>query len=359
MPKALVFSDLHIHAHKGRIDRLEDCLEVLRWVFDQSKEHKCEYILFLGDIFHDRAKIDVLVYQETFETIVKHMKDNDQQMYLLVGNHDMYHRERWDVTSVKPFNAISNVHIVDEPSTIEIGGRKIDFMPHTENPIKDLEELKKGRTKEETTLLLGHMAVNGAILNTMYGTMADVIVEYDTGMIPVDVDIFNAWDRTFLGHYHGAQKLNEKAEYIGSPLQLSFGEAFQKKHIAVLDLKDLKTEYIENTFSPKHYILDKSELEDYDLKGSFTRIECSGEVSNQDIIDIKLDLMNKDVASVTFNNKERKKEKDEEEIQEARAILYKQGEMLEKWLQEAKIPEGLDKTKLLEIGKKIIEEDEN
>ena len=37
---------------------------------------------------------------------------------------------------------------------------------------------------------------------------ADVIVEYDTGMMPVDVSIFDDWDMTFLGHYHGGQNLN-------------------------------------------------------------------------------------------------------------------------------------------------------
>lgn len=354
MSKAMLFSDLHVHSHKGKIDRLDDCLKTLEWIFKESKNHECKYILFLGDLFHDRAKIDVLTYLRTFEAFMNEV-DPNQEIYLLVGNHDMYHRERWDVNSVKPLTAIPNVHIVDEPSTINIGGRNIDWIPHTEDPIKEAKKLKEGRDKKDLTLLLGHMAIDNAILNTMYGTKADVIVEYDTGMKTVDVSIFDDWSngRVFLGHYHGAQHLNDHVEYLGSPLQLSYGEAFQEKHIAVLDLKTLEYEYIINDFSPKHLILEKNEINAHNLKGNFTRIVCD-DMSAKDLIDIKLDLMQKhEVASFDFKQRERK-EDEEAEIEEARAILFKHDEMLEKWLEEKPVPEGLDKGLLLEIGKKII-----
>ena len=49
MSKSLIFSDLHLHSHKNRTNRLQDCLKVLNWVFDQAKEHQCENIIFLGD----------------------------------------------------------------------------------------------------------------------------------------------------------------------------------------------------------------------------------------------------------------------------------------------------------------------
>lgn len=356
MSKALLFTDLHIHAHKKNVDRLKDCLEVLEWVFQESQKHECEHILFLGDLFHERAKIDVLNYLRTFEVFWKYMGDNSQQdMYLLVGNHDMYHRERWDVNSVKPLTAVSNVHIVDSPSMLEIGGRRIDFLPHTEDPIKELADLKRGRDKKDLTLLLAHIAVHGATLNTLYGTTADVIVEYDTGMVPVDVSIFDDWDQTFLGHYHGGQNLNNHVEYIGSPLQLTFGEAFQEKRVVVLDLKTLEKKYLVNDFSPKHYIISKDDIGKYNLKDSFTRVVVD-DISAEDLVNVKRDLTkNHGVATFDFKQKEHKSDEDEAQIDEAKAILFKQDEMMEEWIKETGVPEGLDEERLLKYGREVIE----
>ena len=351
--KALLATDLHIHSHKRSIDRLTNCLDVLEWIFQTANAHDCEYILFLGDLFQDRAKIDVMVYLRTFEVFMKHLNLNKNlKVVMLIGNHDMYHREHWDINSVKPLTAFENVQIVDKPTTLNIGGRNIDFLPFTEDPIKELISLKENREKTDLSLLLGHVAVHGAMLNTLYGTTADVVIEHDTGMVPVDAGIFDDWGRTFLGHYHGAQNLNDKVEYLGSPLQLSYGEAFQRKHIAVLDLDTMQHEYIVNDFSPKHFIINKNEIENYDLKGAFVRIVVD-DISNKDLIDIKLDLLEgKKVYSIDFKKQDRPPE-EELKIDEARSILFKQDEMLDKWIEEKGVPEGLSKDKLLKIGKEI------
>ena len=352
MSKALLVSDLHIHAHKQKTDRLYDCLKVLDWCFKTAIENKCDYVLFLGDLFHERAKIDVLNYLKTFEIFMKYA-DQPIEIYLLVGNHDMYHKESWDVNSIKPLTALKNVHIIEKPTTLNIDGRNIDFLPYIENPIESLRELKKGRDKEDLTLLLGHMAVHGAKLNTLYGTTADVVVEYDTGMVCVNPSIFDDWQMTILGHYHGAQHLNEKVEYLGSPLQLSFGEAFEEKHIAIIDLKTLKKKYIVNEFSPKHFILGKELLNNYNLENCFVRVVID-DLPAKELMELKTDLLdNKKVASFDFKKKE-KKEEDQIDVEKARSILFNQDEMLEKWIDASPLPSNLDKQKLLEIGKNII-----
>jgi DNA repair exonuclease SbcCD nuclease subunit len=253
MSKSLIFTDLHLHSHKGSADRLQDCLKVLDWVFQTAAEKGCKYIFFLGDLFHERAKIDVLNYLRTFEVFMKHMIEDaaDREVYLLVGNHDMYHRERWDINSIKPLSAIPGVHIVQSPTSMSIGGRTIDWLPYTENPISELAKFKKQTAGD---ILLAHLAVNGAMTNTFYGVKSDVIVEYDNEMVLVDPGLFDDWKMTLMGHYHGAQKLNNKVEYVGSPLQLSFGEAFQQKHVIVLDLETMEKEYVLNEFSPQHLI---------------------------------------------------------------------------------------------------------
>lgn len=368
MPKALVTADLHVHAHKDRVDRLSNCLDVLDWIFQTAAQQGVEYIFFLGDLFHERSKIDVLNYLRTFECFMRHLIDDAKgiEVYLLVGNHDMYHKQRWDVNSVKPLTAIPNVHIVDEPCTLEIGGRKIDWLPHVENPIEDLKKLSKGK---KGGLLLSHLALSDAQTNTLFGTRADVIVEYDNDMVKVDSKLFDSWDLTLLGHYHGTQRLCDgKVEYVGSPLQLNFGEAFQDKHLLILDLETLERGYVINDFSPKHFIVNEQDIEDenYDLDGHFVRCIIN-DMGAKDILDLKKKVRQEhNVLSFDFKSKDKKPEENEAEetvIEDAKGILLKEEEMLERWIEECKraekIPEGLDLDHLLEVGKRsVVEEDE-
>lgn len=359
MSKALIWSDLHIHNHKDRVDRLQDCIDVLNWIFEEAKKNDCEYIFFLGDLFHERAKIDVKNYLKTFEVFMNHMilDAADRDMYLLVGNHDMYHRERWDINSIKPLTAIPRVHIVDSPRRIKIGKTKIDWLPHTENPIVELEKLKE-ENKTKGDVLLAHISVHGAMLNTCYGTKADVIVEHDNDMVPVDASVFKDWKMTFLGHYHGAQNLNEKVEYIGSPLQLTFGEAFQDKHIVILDLDTLEKKYIKNEFSPKHLIITPKDItdENYKLEGNFIRVTVDN-MSSKELVDLKRDIAkNHKILSLDTKVKEKNKKEDSLVLEEAKTAMLNISDMLDTYIKEKGVPKGLDSKKLLEVGKKCLEE---
>lgn len=354
MSKALIFSDLHLHSHKESVGRLNDCLKVLDWIFNEASKHDVEHILFLGDLFHERSKIDVLNYLRTFETFMRHMLENDPKYHcwLLVGNHDMYLKEKWDVNSVKPLSAIPKVHIIQEPCTLNIGGVDIDFCPHTENPFKELQKLKNGSKRK---LLLGHMSVHGAKLNKLYGTKSDVIVEYDNDMVAVSADIFDDWEKTFLGHYHGAQNLNEKVEYVGSPLELSFGEAFEDKHIILFDLETFEKTYIKNTFSPKHYIIRPEEIGDYDLNHNFVRIELDCRKAGQ-ILDLRKTITSTyKVASLDFKEPDIKKNDDEIAlVEDAKNILKDENEMLKIYMKRRGVPKELNNQKLETIGQKII-----
>lgn len=357
MSKALLFSDLHLHNHKDRVDRLQNCLDALNWVFEQAEKHNCEYIFFLGDLFHERAKIDVKNYLKTFEVFMNHMIRDaaNRDLYLLVGNHDMYHRERWDINSIKPLTAIPRCHVIETPQQIILDGLKIDWMPHTDNPVKELNALKD-KNGGAGDILLGHMSVHGALLNLCYGTKSDVIVEYDNDMIPVDKEVFEDWKMTFLGHYHGAQMVGNKVEYVGSPLELTFGEAFQEKHLILLDLETLDKTYIVNDFSPKHLIITPKDVtdENYNLNGNFVRV-TTDHMSQKDLVDLKREIAkNYEPLTLDTKPKERKTEDDETVIENAQAVLLNIEEMLEKYRNERGVPQGMDAAKLLSIGKRCL-----
>lgn len=341
--KVLIFSDIHIHPHKKSSERLQDCLQVLEWVLQEAYKNNISEILFLGDLFHDRQKIDILTYQRTFEIFREYFKGKTN-IYLLLGNHDMWFSQKWEVSSVMPLSAIPGVNVIDSPKTIKILGKNISFLPYSKNPIQDLELLE---TKDKF-LLCSHLALAGATLNKLYGTLSDESIEHDGEMIKVDSSLFKDWKQVFLGHYHNAQILNN-VEYIGSPLQLDFGEAFQEKHILIYDLETLEKTYIKNNFSPEHVIINEQEI-NINLKNKFVRLEVD-DITSLELTELKNELSKKNVRSIKF---QQKKKQEDKTVENAKAILYHDDEMLEKYINSMQLG-SLNKDKLLTIGRKICE----
>lgn len=350
MSKILLFSDIHIHKHKRSEDRLHHCLEALEWVFQTAVEQKVKDVVFGGDLFQDRSVIDVMTYHLTFKVLEKYCSKLTN-LWLLLGNHDMWFHDKWDISSVEPFSAIDGITFIDKPCTLEIAGSKVDFLPYTHEPLDHLKKLQKGlKNRKEHKTLVAHLAVDGAQLNTLHNTRSDVIIEHDGEMTRVDADSFTGWDKVWLGHYHGQQKAGPVVEYIGSPLQLNFGEAFQHKHIIVYDLEDGKTEYIRNKFSPQHFIIPESDLDKYDVQKNFIRLEVS-DVGSVDLLELKKEVQRMKPGSLEITSVEKKGQ--EHIIEDAKAILYKEDEMLERYVEQVDVI-GLDKNMLIEIGKLIL-----
>lgn len=356
MTKVLIYSDLHIHAHKKNVNRIDDCLQVLKWVFETALSNKIKHIIFLGDLFHDRQKIDVLVYQKTFELFAEY-SGADFHTHLLIGNHDMYYADRWDINSVRPLFVLPNVSVICEPTTLNIGKHEFDMLPYTENPLEDL--LAFGNNRK---FLGAHMSVDGAKLNS-YGSEADVIVEHDGNMIAVTTDVFTSWKHVYLGHYHKPQILENNIEYIGSPLQLSFGEVDQEKHICILDLDTEEKQYVVNDFSPKHLLIPQAKLSDYDLNGNFVRVVFD-DISSPEAVEIQKNIrQNNNVKSLEVRQVSKAHE-NEHVVKDAKDILLKEDEMIEKYIKDQEDQndspiEDLDKKLLLDIGKLICEEANN
>jgi DNA repair exonuclease SbcCD nuclease subunit len=239
------------------------------------------------------------------------------------------------------------VTLIAEPSTLAVEGLDIDFLPYTLNPI----EIIYSHFRRKARVLCAHIAVDDAQLNKLYNVRSEVSVEIEKDMVKVGVDILDGWERVFLGHYHGEQKLNDRVEYIGSPLQLSFGEAFQKKHIVVMDSETLQTEYIENTFSPKHMIIKSDQIDEFDLNNNFVIIQVPS-INSSDIIDMRKNILEtKKVQHLEFKElKNRSEDINKEEIQGKFDIA--KGDVLERYI-VAVGNGGLDRDILLKIGKDI------
>lgn len=342
----LMFTDLHIHAHKQSLQRLQDCLDVLRWTFQTARDKGIKDVLFLGDLFHDRQKIQVITYHNTFQIFNEY---KDLNIKLLLGNHDLWFYDKWDISSVMPLSALSNVEVIDKPSTLNIAGLNIDFLPFTHNPIDVLKVFEN-----KSSVLCGHIALDGSTLNALYSTTAEVSIESEKDVVKVSKEIFEGWKKVFLGHYHCGQKVDDKIEYIGSPLQLSFNEAFQRKNIVVLNTENLKCEYIENTFSPKHLIIRSDEANITNLDNCFVQIQVE-DVDSSDTIDTRKQITEKyKPNSLEFKEIKNKEIKESHQSLQNKFDLH-DGSTLEKYIKS--VGTELNYQTLLQIGIDICHED--
>lgn len=349
MYRVLLISDPHVHCHKRRTERLDDCLKTLDWTFKTAAERNITDIIFGGDLFHDRQKIEVFTYHKTFKKFEEYCRP-DLNIWLLLGNHDLWFFEDTSISSVTPLSSLPGVKVISTPTRIKIANSNWDFIPYTHNPIQVIEDLKK--LPGESEYAIGHLAIDGAKLHG--NTYSDVVIEHDGDMVPVNSDIFSGYKQVFLGHYHEEQRVSNNVEYIGSPLQLSFGEAFQQKHIIDFNCQTGEKDYIINNFSPQHFIIPQEDIKKYDLNNNFIKILVD-EIGASDLVQMRRELITENnIGSLEI--KQKKKEISEHVIEDAKAILYKDDEMLVRYLDEVGT-EGLDKDKLLKIGKEICVEE--
>lgn len=332
MDDILLFADLHIHNHKKSMQRLHDCLAVLEWIFQTAQQHHITNLIFAGDLFHDRQKIDLITYNLTFEIFSKYCQGNIN-VYLLLGNHDLWYYDKWDISSVRPFSALPKVTVINKPVSLEINNCLIDFLPFTHDPVEHLKQLNN-------KILIAHLAVHGAKLNNY--AYADVVVEHDGEMVKIDSNLFKKYDCVFLGHYHAHQQI-DNIEYIGSPLELNFGEAYQQKHIIIFNLKTNNKTYIKNEFSPKHLVVNEETIKNIDIKSNFIKLTTQESIT--ELIELKRTLNKLNPGSLEIIQIKTETNVD------IQSLLYKDQELKAKYIEQAKT--NLNKEKLLEIGEQI------
>lgn len=346
--RILLFSDLHIHSHKNSLQRLQDCLDVLRWAFDTARKKNAKDVIFLGDLFHDRQKISVIAYHSAFQIFQEY---RDLRINLLLGNHDLWFYDKWDISSVEPLSAMDNVRVIAKPCTLDVAGLKVDFLPFTHDPVSVVND----HFKDKSSLLCAHIAVDDATLNELHSTKSEVSIENEKDVVKVDKAVFKGWRKVLLGHYHCPQQLDDRVEYIGSPLQLSFNEAFQSKHLMLLDPNTLQHDYVENTFSPRHLILRYDEVPFTDLNNNFVQVQVE-DVDSADVIEMRKNIVDKStIQSLEFKEiKTRDIKEDHEQLQVKFDIAN--GDVLERYIAAVGIGDLEYKT-LLQIGKDICNED--
>lgn len=246
-------SDWHIGRTFHGQDLLVDQESVLSAIADLATEHEVDAVLIAGDIY-DRAVPSAESVQVATRAL-KRLRASGAVLIASSGNHDSAPR----LGAFTDFLAAGGLHLrtsvarVAEPIMLAdaAGPVAIYALPYLEPEIarvllgvedrpthqavmRAAMDLVRSdlatRPSGTRSVVAAHAFVVGAVAGGSERSIAVGGVESVTG------EVFDGLDYVALGHLHGAQRLDHRMRYSGSPLPYSFAEARQRKGVWLIDL---------------------------------------------------------------------------------------------------------------------------
>ena len=236
--KIFFLADLHFGCRADNEIWLKDYCDYFYDVFIPLLKEKYEdgdIVCSLGDVFDNRSSVGINTINaviDIFEKIVDICPD----VRLIVGNHDIYNKSTNDITTLNVLKYIKGVKIYYNPEVEVIGGKTILFHPWMEN--KEIQS--KLLSNFNGDYIFGHLDV--------YGVESNSKGIKTKSANAVDMSEFKTAE-VYAGHIHLRQNY-KNIHYVGNPYAKVRGEG-NSKGITVLNIKTGKTEFYENTFSPK------------------------------------------------------------------------------------------------------------
>jgi DNA repair exonuclease SbcCD nuclease subunit len=297
--KILFFSDLHLHNHQpfhtimpsGRNSRLQDGLNVLSEISAYCCWNDIDYVIFAGDLFENWRSLDIDVLNCAYEGILN-IRRSCKEFFLLVGNHDQY-SNTGNVITLAPFR--HSCEVIWQAEKREVGDIKIFFNPFKE----DVRKFKKYISDVNCAdLMVFHQPIKEALLP---GTNMPL----NKGVSVEDLQV-GKFRMCIGGDVHKRQTLMNCVHYLGSPMQLDFSEAGEKKGFTVLYTEDWSLEFVEVTCAPRFFYFQsideyESRKDEVRKQMDFVKIRCSqeeGELVKKEITHLKIIPIIQDVKRV-------------------------------------------------------------
>ncbi|AUS03012.1 metallo-dependent phosphatase-like protein [Vibrio phage 2.275.O._10N.286.54.E11] len=215
--KVILWTDIHYGLRNNSKEHNEECNAFIDWMIEDAKKNNIKDCIFLGDYFHNRSSINVSTMHYGLAGMRK-LNDYFDNVWFIVGNHDLFYKNKRDITSVEFADEFSNIHLINEIT--DIGG--CTFVPFLVGD--EWESLKQKNPK----YFFGHFELPGYKLNSLV-QMPDHGKESDT--------MFNC-DTLFSGHFHKRQmkstETDTKIVYIGNCFPHNFSDAWDDARGSVI-----------------------------------------------------------------------------------------------------------------------------
>lgn len=217
-------------------ERLHSIKSALYEVAMYCKQMGIGIIVIGGDTLHGKS----VIYAIAQEIMIQFFEDFNSHIhfYVIDGNHDLSGKGDDVISALRPLENIHRVHWIKYSDTYRLSPEDILFVPYS----RQLPDIIK---KNKARILISHFGLSEGLLNSGMSIVSDVSMR----------DLKGRYELVLLGHYHKPQEIIKDGVtlyYVGSPIQLDWGERDDVKRFLVVDTDTLQVDSIPISSYKKH-----------------------------------------------------------------------------------------------------------
>ena len=198
------------------------------------KENKIRKVLHLGDLLDRRKFTNHVILNSWNNRWFNRAEDEDLDIEVLVGNHDIPHRNtNYPNTIEELFGHRRNVTVIDSPMYLTYDDLTVLMLPWINDENRD-ESLRLIAEKKVSTVF-GHLELTGFEMDKGSGAIID-------GM---DRKLFDGYEAVYSGHYHH-RSTDGTIFYLGTQYEITWADHEDPKGFHVFDTDTRQIEFIRN-----------------------------------------------------------------------------------------------------------------
>lgn len=233
--KIAILGDSHFGARNDLTLFHSHFEQFYEYMFDELENLQITTLYQLGDLFDRRKYINFNTLNESRRYFFDQLKRRGIKMVTLVGNHDIYWREKLTVNSASLLlRDYDNITVCAAPQQFKHGDTTIDVIPWiaADNQAEILDYISKSKAD----LCLGHFEIETF---QMYRG-----VESHGGLAP---SMFAKYEKVFSGHYHTKSE-KDNIVYVGTPYEMTWQDHNDPKGFHVFDFDTRTTTFFQNPY---------------------------------------------------------------------------------------------------------------
>ena len=217
-------------------ERLHSISTALREVAEYCISHDIPTIIIGGDILHGKS----IIYAIAQNIMIDFFTDYGKviEFWVIDGNHDLSGKSEDVVSALKSIQSTPSVNWISHDMTWRIGDGDVLLIPYSYNVPQIVKENK-------AKILISHFGLSEGVLNSGMSIISDISMS----------NLIGKYELVLLGHYHKPQEIirdDISLYYVGSLIQLDWGEKGEEKRFLIVDTDTLQVDSIPISHYRKH-----------------------------------------------------------------------------------------------------------